>query len=117
VGHPPLVVLLGNAGSLRRSLRGAEAPLFHGCAGACGGISGQRPSGAEARIFALLNGTTEVVPFPTSNSDRSAEALRHPKARRQAAPYSFTVVILSKHADSPRESACAVEGSLHPTRR
>ena len=51
MGHPRSVVRSGKAGSLRRGLRGAEAPLFHGCAGVCGGISEQRPSGAEACIF------------------------------------------------------------------
>ena len=58
----------------------AEAPLSHGCTGIRGGIPEQRASGAEARIFSSLNGTTEVVPFPISHLDRGAEALRHPKA-------------------------------------
>ncbi len=81
MGHPRLVVLSGNAGSLRRSPRGAVAPLFHGCAGVCDRISEQRSSlRAEARIFSSLNGTAEVVPFPISHLDRGAEALRRPKA-------------------------------------
>jgi hypothetical protein len=53
----------GNARSLRRSLRGAEAPLFHGCAGGCGWIA---PRGLKPHVETIVN--------------RSAEALRHPKA-------------------------------------
>jgi hypothetical protein len=62
------VVLPGNAGSLRRGLRGAEAPLFHGCAGVRGGIPEQRLSGAEARIRATVIAALKSAAPPKSCS-------------------------------------------------